>query len=89
MKKPLRNVSMSYPLKSTRLMAVFFVILALDAVSLHLNSARADTSNIYIVSPQGNAVAGQPTRFTLFVQNSGTTDVISKDYDSVMVTVGL
>ncbi|WP_319576796.1 phospholipase A [uncultured Desulfobacter sp.] len=89
MKKPLRNVSMSYPLKSTWLMAVFFVILALDAVSLHLNSARADTSNIYIVSPQGNAVAGQPTRFTLFVQNSGTTDVISKDYDSVMVTVGL
>ncbi|NDY73190.1 hypothetical protein DO021_03940 [Desulfobacter hydrogenophilus] len=89
MKKPLRSVSMYYPLKSIRLIAVFFVIFALGAISLHLTSARADTSNIFIVPPQENAVAGQPTRFTLFVQNPGTTDIISKDYDSVMVTVGI
>nr|WP_320015995.1 phospholipase A [uncultured Desulfobacter sp.] len=89
MKKPLRNVSMFYPLKSTRLMAVFFVILALNTVALHLTPARAGTSNVFIVPPQENAVAGQPTRFTLFVQNPDTTDIISKNYDSVMVTVGL
>lgn len=70
-------------------MAVFFVILALDAVSLHLTSARAGTSNIFIVPPQENAVAGQPTRFTLFVQNPGTTDIVSKGYDSVKATVSL
>ncbi|WP_462269638.1 phospholipase A [Desulfobacter sp.] len=80
---------MSDALKNTRLMAVFLIIFALDAVSLHLTAARACTSNIFIVPPQENAVAGQPTRFTLFVQNTGTTDVISKDYDSVMVTLGL
>ena len=80
---------MSFPLKINRFMAVFFVVLALGAGPLHLTSAKAFPSNIFIVPPQGNAVAGQPTRFTLFVQNPGTTDIISKAYDSVMVTVGL
>ncbi|NWH03754.1 phospholipase A [Desulfobacter latus] len=87
MKKPLRNRYMSYALKTTRLMVVFFVVLALDAVALHLTSARACTSTTFLVPPRENAVAGQPTRFTLFVQNAGTTDVITTDYDSVMVTL--
>jgi len=89
MKKSLENVSMPHPLKITRLMAVFFITLILGAGPWHLTSARASTPNIFIVPPQENTVAGRPTRFTLFVQNPGTTDIISKDYDSVMVTVGL
>jgi len=68
---------------------VFFVIFVLGAGPLHLTSATATTSNVFIVPPQEHAVAGQPVRFTLFVQNSGTTDIISKDYNSVMVTVAL
>lgn len=80
---------MSYPLKKTALWLCFFVILALGAGPLHIASARASTTKIFIVPPQENTVAGQPTRFTLFVQNSGATDIISKDYDSVMVTVGI
>lgn len=79
---------MSYPLKiEIRYLAVLFVILALVTEPLHLSSAAASTSNIFIVPPQKKVVAGQSTRFTLFVQNSGATDIISRDYDSVMVTV--
>jgi outer membrane phospholipase A len=80
---------MHSPLKTIRIITLFFVILTLGTTALHLTSARAAKSNIYVVPPQKKAVAGQPTRFTLFVQNDGTTDIISTDYDSVMVTLGL
>ncbi|PIE62501.1 MAG: hypothetical protein CSA25_04745 [Desulfobacter postgatei] len=81
---------MPCPIKIHRLMVMLFAILALDACTvLHLTCAAASTSNVFIVPPQENTVAGQTTQFTLFVQNSGTTNIISKDYDSVMVRVGL
>lgn len=81
---------MHYPLKAlktTRFTALIFVVLTLTTSPLHLISAGESTSNIFIVPPQEKATAGRPTRLTIFVQNSGTTDIISKDYSSVMVMV--
>ena len=75
----------SKTIQTTRRSAIFFVILALCISTCHVMSANASTSHVYIVPPPKNAVAGQPTRFTLFVQNTGTTDIISTDYASVMV----
>ena len=77
--------------KICRYQAVYSVLLVMvmGAASLHLKNAAACTSNIFIVPPQEGAVAGQGVRFTLFVQNPGTTKIISAEYDSVMVTLGL
>nr|WP_319495046.1 phospholipase A [uncultured Desulfobacter sp.] len=77
----------SNTIKTAILSVIFFVIIAFGADAFHLTPARASTSNIYIVPPQENAVASQPTRFTLFVQNTGTTDITSTDYASVMVAL--
>lgn len=74
-------------IKTAALRVIFFVILVFGAGTFHLTAARAATSNIYIVPPPKTAVAGQPTRFTMFVQNPGTTDIISTDYTSVMVSL--
>ncbi len=74
-------------IKTVRLSAIFFVILALGTSTFHLTSARASTSHIYLVPPQTNAMAGQPTRFTVFIQNAGTTDIVSTDYNSAMVVL--
>ncbi len=65
------------------------MILILGAEPLHLTSAMASESNIFIVPPRQNAVAGHPAQFTLFIQNTGTEDIISKDYASVMVALKL
>ncbi len=81
---------MYYPLKlNSWYVAFLFVILTLGADPFHLTSAAASTSNLFIVPPQENAVAGQSTRFTLFIQNTGTEDIMSKDYDSVAVALQL
>jgi phospholipase A1 len=69
--------------------ALLSVILAFGAAPLLLTSATASTSNIFVVPPQENAVAGQSVRFTLFIQNTGTEDIISNDFDSVMVALKL
>ncbi|MCG8549958.1 MAG: phospholipase A [Desulfobacterales bacterium] len=81
---------MYYPLNIKTWYAAFLlIILILGADPLHSASAMAPTPNIFIVPPRQNAVAGQPTHFTLFIQNTGTEDIISKDYGSVMVALKL
>lgn len=77
----------SKTIKATRRSVIFFLIIALCISTFHAISAKASISNVYLVPPQKNAVAGQPTRFTLFVQNGGTTDIVSTDYNSVMVSL--
>lgn len=64
--------------------AAFFVILGLFWIPIPV---WAQNSNLFIVPPQGEVVAGKKTRFNLFIHNPDAETLTSKAYGRIMVTL--